>query len=107
MAVQQLQPAPITFDEADLQRLTGRFGWTVDRAALSEDQLDSLVTLVKSPMPSEQRADFKFWLNEIVAQYVGARRKRAQMLKTLSHRNIGARWMYENPHIRRPKRRAA
>ncbi len=103
MAVQQLQPAPITFDKADLQRLTGRCGWTADRAALSEDQLDSLVTLAKSPRPSEQSADFKFWLNEIVAQYVGARLKRAQMLKTLSHLNISARWMYENPHIRRPK----
>ena len=103
MAVQQMQPTPITFDESDLQRLTGRCGWTADRPALSEDQLDSLMALVKPPMPMDQRADLKLWLNEILAQYVDGLLKRARMLRTLSQLNMGARWMYENPHLRRPK----
>ena len=91
------------FSEADLHRVTGRAGWVADRAALSEVQLDTLVALVKHPMSWEQRAELKCWLNEVFAQYVESLTRRAQMLETLSRHSMSARWMYENPHIRRPK----
>lgn len=91
------------FSEADLYRVTGRAGWVEDRASLSEVQLDSLVALVKPPMSSGQHAELKFWLKEISAQYVESFLKRAQMLEKLSRHNMSARWMYDNPHVRRPK----
>jgi hypothetical protein len=91
------------FSEADLHRVTGRAGWIASREALSEDQLDSLRALVKPPIISEWRADFRFWLNEFFAQYVESLTRRAHMLQTLSQYSLPARWMAENSHVRRPK----
>ncbi len=91
------------FSEADLHRVTGRAGWIAERATLKGAQLDTLVALVKHPMSWEQRAELKCWLNEVFAQYVESHTKRAQMLKTLSRHSASARWMYDNPHVRRPK----
>ena len=92
---------PLT--ELDLHRVTGRAGWVAGRAALSEDELNSLLALVKPPMSSERRAEFSYWLKEVFAQYVESLTRRAQMLNTLSRHSAPARWMYDKPHVRRPK----
>lgn len=93
----------MTFSELDLHRLTGRAGWAAERAALSETQGASLVALVKYPMSSERRKAFKFWLNEIFAQYVENFAKRTEMLQWLGSHGARARSACENAFERGPK----
>ena len=95
--------AEMPFTELDLHHLTVRANWVVGRASLSETQLEALVALIKHPMSPEMRETFKFWLNEIVAQYVENLAKRSTTLDKLDQLNLQRRWSYRSPFERGPK----
>lgn len=61
--------------ESELLRLTVQGGWTSDRAYLADSELDYLTARVKHLLPGK-RAEFAFWLKELVAQYVEESRMR-------------------------------
>ena len=69
-----MQPMRVT--EADLHRVSSTARWAVERASLSEAQIDKLIAIVKRPIPDEKLA--RFWLNELFANYVEDVAKRSQ-----------------------------
>ncbi len=54
-------------------------------------------------MSPEKREAFKFWLNELVAQYVENLTKRSTTRERLGQLNRQRRWSYRSPFERGPK----
>ena len=71
----------MNFTEADIYGLLDHAGWVAERASLSERELETLVAIVKHPIPDDRRVEFKVWLNRLFARHAGNLRARRDIMQ--------------------------